>query len=231
MTWRKILVVPDTGFWLSIVYKLSPIEMTTENQKSNNSTLAQLMASYAAGNNAAGDRLCASLEPVMKRVVDGFLGAGDLDRDDLIQEAMMAMMRYLRRGGSIPENPQAFVSTIVRNRCRDLYRWRKTHPTSDVESLEQWYTSAESSPLDLLLDSEVLIGLQEALNYLEDSCSRLLRGIYLERRSMEQLRAKLGLTSVQAVYYRRDQCLRNIKNIFKKAGFWGPEQRRNQKNQ
>jgi RNA polymerase sigma factor (sigma-70 family) len=205
--------------------------MPREKQTSDNSKLAQLMSSYSGGHNEAGDQLCASLEPSLRRVADGFLGAGDLDRDDLVQEALLAMLRYLRRGGPLPENPQAFASTIIRNRCRDLYRWRKSRPTSDMESLEHWYASPDRSPLDLMLDGEVLAGLQAALDNLDDSCSQLLRGFYLERRSMEQIRHQLGLTTVQAVYYRRDQCLKNLKNLFKKLGFAGPDERRNQRNQ
>ncbi len=193
--------------------------------------LGQLMSRYRAGHDEAGDLLCASLEPDLRRVARGFLGPDDADHDDLVQESLLSLLRYLRRGGSLPDNPHTFATTVIRNRCRNLYRWRKARPAADLDNITSWYASPASSPLDLLLEGEILTGLQAALDHLEAACARLLRGIYLERRSMEQLAAQLGLTTVQAVYYRRNQCLGQIKKIFNKAGFGGPEQRRDTGNQ
>jgi len=162
-------------------------------------------------------------------VADGFLGPDDPDRDDLIQDALMALLKYLRRGGSLPDSPQTFAATIIRNRCRNLYRWRKSHPAAGVDNLDSWYASPDRSPLDLLLDAEILTGLQTALDRLEAACAKLLRAIYLERKTMDQIKDQLGLTTVQAVYYRRNQCLGHINKIFKKAGLQGPEQREDTK--
>jgi len=198
--------------------------MLEEASSPDSPQLGALMSHFSDGHDEAGDQLCASLEPGLRRVADGFLGPDDPDLDDLIQDALVALLGYLRRGGPLPDNPRAFAATIIRNRCRNLYRWRKSRPAGSVDNLENWYASPTRSPLDLLLEGEIRTGLQTALDRLEAACSRLLRGLYLERRTMEQMRDKLGLTSVQAVYYRRNRCLEKIKKIFIKSGFGGPDQ-------
>ncbi len=199
------------------------VENHSTKPNSDDQRINHLMSRYRAGHNDAGDLLVASLEPDLRKVVRGFLGPGDADGDDLVQDALIAMLRYLRKGGILPDNPSVFVATIARNRCRNLYRWRQIRHSIDVEGIENWYASDDHSPLDLLLEGELLSGLQLALNQLDSICSGLLRSLYLEKQSMEQMREQLGLTSVQAVYYRRNQCLGQIKKLFKKTGFDSPE--------
>jgi RNA polymerase sigma factor (sigma-70 family) len=196
--------------------------MPEQTRTPDTSRLHELMSRYGAGHDGAGESLCSELEPALRKVADGFLGANDPDRDDLVQDALIALLAYLRAGGSLPDNPHSFASTIIRNRCRNLYRWRKYRPSSNLDNLENWYKSPDSSALDLLLEDEVLGGLQAALDRLDDTCAQLLRGIYLEGRSMEDLSRQLGLKTVQAVYYRRNQCLQRIKKIFEKIGFESP---------
>lgn len=196
--------------------------MPDQPHTSDTSALHDLMSQYASGQNGAGDLLCARLQPDLRKVADSFLGQEDSDRDDLVQDALIALLAYLRKGGALPENPHSFVSTIIRNRCRNLYRWRKYRPSTDIDKMENFYKSPDRSPLDLLLDEEVLEGLKVALSSLDEVCARLLRGIYLEGRSMEDLSTQLGLTTVQAVYYRRNQCLERIKKIFESTGFGCP---------
>lgn len=196
--------------------------MPEQTQNPDTSRLHHLMSRYAGGQDDAGEDLCAHLQPELRKVADGFLGPNDPDGDDLVQEAMMALLVYLRQDGSLPGNPQSFASTIIRNRCRNLYRWRKYRPAANMEKFENQFESPGRSPLDLLLDDEVIEGLRVALERLDDVCARLLRGIYLENQSMEDLSRRLGLTTVQAVYYRRNQCLARIKKIFEKTGFGSP---------
>ena len=180
------------------------------------------MSRYQAGQDDAGESLCNLLQVDLRKVADGFLGPEDSDRDDLVQDALIALLAYLRQGGALPDNPKSFVSTIIRNRCRNLYRWRKYRPTANLDKVENFHESPGRSALDLLLDDEVMEGLQVALNRLDEECAELLRGIYLQRLSMDELSQKLGLTTVQAVYYRRNQCLGKIKKIFEKSGFGCP---------
>ena len=89
-------------------------------------------------------------------MADGFLGPNDPDGDDLVQDALMALLTYLRQDGSLPENPQSFAATIIRNRCRNLYRWRKYRPAANLEKFENQFESPGRSPLDLLLDESPL---------------------------------------------------------------------------
>lgn len=196
--------------------------MPEQTQTPDTSRLHELMSRYRNGHDCAGESLCTHLQPELRKVADGFLGSNDPDRDDLVQDALIALLAYLRQGGPLPGNPQSFASTIIRNRCRNLYRWRKYRPSANLENVENYYKSPDQSPLDLLLDDEILEGLKVALDRLDDICAQLLRGIYLQRRSMEQLSQQLGLSTVQAVYYRRNQCLGKIKKIFESTGFGSP---------
>ena len=192
-------------------------------KKPDTARLHDLMSRFREGQDSAGELLCDHLQTDLRKVADGFLGPEDPDRDDLVQDALVALLAYLKQGGAIPANPQSFASTIIRNRCRNLFRWRKYRPSTNLEKVENYYKSPESSPLDLLLDDEVLEGLNSALQELDPVCAELLTGIYLKQHSMERLSRMLGLNSVQAVYYRRNQCLEKIKKIFEKRGFGSPE--------
>ncbi len=177
--------------------------------------LVQLMQQYGNGNDQAGEELCDILMPGLRRTIIGFLGHDDANIDDLMQDSFIALLHYLRIGGNVPDDPVPFVSTIIRNRCRNLCRWRKVRPHLNLDDIQQWYAAPDHSPLDLLVEGELLSILQEGLNSLGPSCSRLLNDIYLKKRSMNQLRQELGLSTVQAVYYRRNQCLDRLKKFFK----------------
>ncbi len=196
--------------------------MPEQTQTPDTSRLHNLMSRYQSGQDDAGEALCSHLQPELRKVAEGFLGPGDLECEDLVQDALIALLAYLRQGGALPQNPQSFASTIIRNRCRNLYRWRKYRPTTNLDKVENLYESSNASPLDLLLDDEIMEGLRVALEHLDEVCANLLRGIYLQHRSMEDLSRQLGLKTVQAVYYRRNQCLGRIKKIFEKAGFGSP---------
>ncbi len=185
--------------------------------------LVLLMKQYGKGNDQAGEELCHLLEPDMRRTAIGFLGPHDPDIDDLMQDSVIALLHYLRNGGKVPDSPVPFVTTIIRNRCRNLYRWRKVRPNNKLDEIQQWYAAPDHSPLDLLVEDELLSIIQDGLNSLKKPCSDLLRHIYLEQRSMDQLRQKLGLSTVQAVYSRRNQCLDLLKKFLKRTGLSCPD--------
>ncbi len=176
------------------------------------------MHEYRRGADSVGDELYSVLEPEMRKTIIGFLGSQDADIDDLMQDSFLALCQYLQNGGQIPDNPISFATTIIRNRCRNLYRWRKVRPHENLDDMQHWYASGSRSPLDLLVTDETLNLIQEGLDSLGAACSELLRSIYLEHCTMDQMKDQLKLTSVQAVYYRRNQCLGSLKKFFNNLG-------------
>ena len=150
----------------------------------------------------------------MRDAVGGFLGTGDPDRDDLIQETLLALLRYLRGGGEPPDNPEAFCVTIARNRCRNLYQWRKLRPTTDVESACVALPDPDAGPLEMLAEAERRTLLRAAFADLNRECRNLLHAFYIEETSMETLRRRSGLSSVQGVYHRKNVCLQHLTRLF-----------------
>jgi len=85
-----------------------------------------------------------------------------------------------------------------------------------MSNLADFLAAPELGPLDTLVDEERYVLLQYALDDLPQSCRNLLYAIYKEGRSMESLRSQFALTSIQAIYARRNKCLENVKLFFKK---------------
>lgn len=168
--------------------------------------LLELAGGAAAGDAGAAERLCALLMPPVQAATRHFLPADD-EADDVVQETLVAVLEYLRRDGGFTGNLASFATTIARNRCRNLLAWRRRRPQVPIESLAEWLGHPEHTALDVLLDAELLQLLQGSLDALGEECRALLRGFYLEGRSIEELRRAAGLTTVQGVYYRRSLCL------------------------
>mgnify|MGYP000346728402 CR=1 FL=1 len=55
--------------------------------------------------------------------------------------------------------------------------------------------------------------LAETVQALDAGCLKLLRALYREERAVSEVRAELGLGSVQAVYHRRNVCIRKAQAL------------------
>ena len=181
----------------------------------------QDIAAYIAGDDEAGDRICRSLEPVIRAEVRRFLPAADLERDDIVQETLLALLAYLRRAGVGPQRPEAFVVTMAGNRCRNLYAWRKRRPTIELGEAADWLPGGDRDPLAMLEAKEVDDRIRSAFALLDAPCRRLLRSIYLEQRPMEELQREAGLGTVQGLYYRKYVCLRKLTGFLNQSWFSG----------
>jgi RNA polymerase sigma factor (sigma-70 family) len=168
---------------------------------------------YINGDDTAGDRLCKTFASPVKSTVIKLLGSDDSDIDDVVQESLLAMLGYLRRAAKAPENPTAFVVTIARNRCFNLKLWRRRRIAQDVQDLEWKLMHVAANPLDLLDEEERKALLCRVLTKLDTRCRNLLIAIYKQETSMETLRRNLGLGSVQAVYHRRNICLKKAQKF------------------
>ena len=136
------------------------------------------------------------------------------DRSDLVQETLVAALQFLRRMGRFEGDFAKFAVTVACNRCRDLLHFRQRRPELREDTFSAWIADPARSPLDVLVDSEVVDLLHEGLAGLDIDCRELLSGLYLGAGTVEEFRRRAGLGSVQAVYYRRMICLRKLADFF-----------------
>jgi len=128
-------------------------------------------------------------------------------------ESITAVFQHIRREGGFSGDLIRFAVTIARNRCRNIMNQQSRRPQTPIEPLADWIANDDRSPLDNLLAEESQTLLQGAINKLSQVCRLLLRAIYFDNSNMESMRIKLGLETVQGVYYRRTVCLRELGNI------------------
>jgi RNA polymerase sigma factor (sigma-70 family) len=149
----------------------------------------------------------------MRTVVGRILKDSDPDADDVVQDSLVAVLGYLRRTGDPPRNLEAFACTIARNRCLNLLMWRRRRRAADVDSFAESIPDIAASPLDLVETSSAQALLDKVLASMDGACRQLLVSIYRAEIPIEKLRERLGLKSVQAVYYRKDVCIRKAQKI------------------
>ena len=103
-----------------------------------------------------------------------------------------------------------FAVTVARNRCRDILRWQARHRDRQVplEPLAAWIADPQRDALGDLLAAERLSLMADAVAALDGACRELLKAFYVQEESAEEIRRRIGLDTVQGVYYRRSVCLR-----------------------
>lgn len=176
---------------------------------------------YIDGDDTAGELICKTLQVQVRTSVRSLLGHHDADGDDVTQDTMIAMLGYLRRAKVPPDNPTAFAITIARNRCHNLRVWRRRRQAQDVVELAERLPHIAVSTLDLIEEEQRRRLLEEVLQNLDPACRDLLVAVYRQGAKIEDLRRDLGLRSVQAVYHRRNVCLRKAQRLLNRRLFSG----------
>ncbi len=165
------------------------------------------------GDASAGDRLSRALGNPVHLAVVRILGDNAPDTDDVSQDSLLAALDYFQRDAVFQGDPVKLAVTIARNRSIDVLRRRASHPQVDVDTMADWIADSSRSALDDLEQRDLLDILQDALDRMGQSCSQLLRNLYILKKPTEEIRIQLGLKSVHAVYYRRDVCLQEAKKF------------------
>jgi len=179
-------------------------------------SIEEIIGAVAGGEKWAGDALFHHLEQSVRTAVRRFFSEGEADSDDVVQETILAVYRYIGDRGGFEGDLIRFAITIARNRCRNILNQRRRRPEVDLDSLANWISHPEKSPLDLLLDREIRDTLRVALGALGEVCRALLRAFYIEERTIEEIRVEMGLKTVQGVYYRRGICLEEMAKIVRR---------------
>lgn len=175
--------------------------------------LSAVIAAYAGGDDTAADKICAELRGPIRISIRTFLTPDSPDLDDVIQETLIATLAYIRKNDGFQGDLRRLAVTIGNNRCRDILRWCKRRHHVPLEPLANWIADRSQSPLDEIADREMASILKGVLLNVGVRCRELLRDLYIRGLSAEEIRAKAGLKSIQAVYYRRTACLRGARKL------------------
>ena len=174
-----------------------------------------VIAAYLAEDTEAADRLSRLLDHHARLTVQTFINPDPSDTDDLVQDTVISVMAYLKQRSGFTGSLVNFTISVARNRCRNFLIWKKRHAAAELEPLQSYLASRDRGPLDTLAEDELYSILQQSLDLMDDQCRKLLRALYLEERSIEEMRREAGLTTVQSVYYRRAQCLKTMARLLK----------------
>lgn len=174
--------------------------------------IPEMLTAFFAARPGAEDAVCEVLRGPVTHAVASFLGRDNVETDDTIQDSLVAVLQYLRRRGSFEGNLVRFAVTIARNRCRNILAWRKRRPHAAIEPMAEWIADEKRSILDAFADDQVLAVMRETLAAIDQGCRKLLRALFLRGRSADDLKTELGLTTVRAVYYRREACLEQMQD-------------------
>ncbi|MCP4547667.1 MAG: sigma-70 family RNA polymerase sigma factor [bacterium] len=180
--------------------------------------IAQALKEFLAGDESAADRLSALLHPDMLVVAGSLIGDGVPGPEDVVQDSLLAVLRYLKRRPDFRGRVSAFAATVVKNRCLDVLRQKARTTQYPIEEFQVTLQDDFMHPMDMIIREEVHHGLGEALERLDPPCKDLLVKVFFEGRSLEELKGPLGLSSVQALYYRKKKCLEKLRNLFKTRG-------------
>ncbi|MBM4130062.1 sigma-70 family RNA polymerase sigma factor [bacterium] len=172
--------------------------------------IAAIIAGVAAGDHDADVALHALLRSPVIAAVRGFLGADDLETDDIAQDTMLVAYRYIRDGGGFTGDIVALAVTVARNRCRSVLARRRRRRHVPLEDAQDRVPDPRAGPAESLLSADALATLREGIARLGTRCRALLWAFYVDEKPMEEIRALSGLKTVQGVYYRRQVCLREL---------------------
>ena len=164
----------------------------------------------------ADERMIEILRQPVADDVRRFLGGDDPDVEDVVQESLIAALRYLAGDVGTEQRAIKLAVTIGRNRCRDLLRRRRRWQLSDIDEAANQIRSPGISALDAVEHADLREHLLASLAGLSEDCRNLLLLRYMDNMSTRAICRHLGLRSPQAFFHRRAACLRRLRKIFVK---------------
>ena len=124
------------------------------------------------------------------------------DAEDAVQESLI---KYLQKAPSFEntEHEKAWLITVATNRCKDILRFRKRHPQTDLENLRETPQFSSDS------------GILEALMTLPEKFRFILTLYYVEEYRIEDIAKIIGRTP-SAVKMRLQKGRRLLEETFRK---------------
>jgi RNA polymerase sigma factor (sigma-70 family) len=189
----------------------SLVPLTVQGAGGVDEELDALVTGISAGNPEAEARLCALMRPALLDYARSLLG-GDPPHaegpEDAVQDSLLRFILRMRGRPGFRGRPRSYLRRIVRNRCVDFQRlasWR-------LKRLEDGSHLPELPPGEEIV--AILQGLQikellEGMERLDPACRQLLERIYLQGVPVRKIAREVAVpTTVQAVYSRRNRCLK-----------------------
>ena len=124
------------------------------------------------------------------------------DAEDAVQESFI---KYLQKAPSFEntEHEKAWLITVATNQCKDILRFRKRHPQTDLENLREKPQLSSDS------------GILEALMTLPEKFRFVLTLYYVEEYRIEDIAKMIGRTP-SAVKMRLQKGRRLLEETFRK---------------
>jgi len=137
-------------------------------------------------------------------------GLSDSDCDDIFQATFLALFRNLDR----IEDGQSLPRWLAVTCTREMYRvQRLARPTVGNETLEQIVADEEASAESSALQAVQADELQSALKKLGGRCEQLLRMLYFDESSYQEIVERLKI-AIGAIGPTRARCLDKLRRIF-----------------
>ncbi len=213
LTYSAYKFTPCLCCFTGILTLYTNMNQSTSDSSTPNSgspDLTVLIIGVVAGDPEQEAALYEILKQHLRVSVAQFFDKDSLETDEVVVESITAVFQYICRDKGFSGDLIRFAITIARNRCRNIVNQRKRRPQVPIEPLADWIANGDRSPLDHLLAEESQAQLQQAITELGRVCRLLLRAFYFEQTPIEVIRRRLGLDTVQGVYYRRTVCLREL---------------------
>jgi DNA-directed RNA polymerase specialized sigma24 family protein len=174
----------------------------------------ELVRAFVERKPGAAERLHDLLVESGRVAAQRFLSLTDGEFQDVVSESVEVSLEYIRNLGGFEGDIVAFTITVVRNRCRNILRYRRYRPHLPIEPMADYLAAPERSPLDMLEEEEMRGVLQAALGRLAGICRLLLHAFYIQQLPMKEiLRLVPSIRTVQGLYHRRAACLKQALDV------------------
>ncbi len=139
------------------------------------------------------------------------LGGSEDEAWDVFQDAVTVLYDQCQQADF---SLQCKINTYITSIARNLWLKTKSKDLS-VSMPDEWETPAEAAlDLDFFLQQEAQYQqLHSSLNQLGDSCSKILKAFYFEKKSIQQITDELGYTNATNTKTQKFKCLARLKKI------------------
>ena len=119
-----------------------------------------------------------------------------MDAEDIVQEAFLNFWLNIREKDVLPDNIQAYLYRMVRNRCLNYLERNRRLEERSGELAEHFREQAQRQMDELALKEEVYHRLHKEFVHLTPIQVQVIRLIYIEGLSIAEVAEKLGTTAM-----------------------------------
>ena len=117
-----------------------------------------------------------------------------MDAEDIVQEAFLNFWLNIREKDVTPDNIQAYLYTMVRNRCLNYLERNRTIEQKTGEVIEHFREQARRQMDEIALKEEIYHRLHKEFIHLTPIQVQVIRLLYIEGLSVAEVAEKLGTT-------------------------------------